>query len=160
MLCERCPAQPPTQVLLPAVQFDAGHLPVAFHLDPNLLQSADRTEELHTVVEGFSAMKVRAHVIRLRSCCVAMLSCAHPQCPCTQGCHFAIMGSGDVAYSYVRPPLAVSCLFQCVASSPRRRIQVLQRGRRRAGRRGRIHHDRVPRCRAGVNAAIQRRQWR
>jgi len=42
-------------------QFDAGHLPVAFHLDPELLSSP---EELYTVVQAFKAMKVHGSVPR------------------------------------------------------------------------------------------------
>lgn len=78
----------------PCAQFEAGHLPVAYHLDPQLLGSP---EELHAVLESFKAMR---------------------------GCHFAIMGSGDVAYSCVRRPCAAhvpSVRLGTAAALPTRR---------------------------------------
>lgn len=59
----------------PKDEFEAGHMPTAFHLDPALLEEP---EELKAVMEGFSGLK---------------------------GVHFAIMGSGNERTWYHTPAL-------------------------------------------------------
>ena len=83
----------------PAEEFEAGHLPTAFHLDPQLLL---HPEELVPLMEGFLRMKgVSVGVASVSSVSQPASQPArqsftqrHFHSSAPSGCHFAIMGSG------------------------------------------------------------------